>query len=42
LKLDSLGIGIYNVTHQLGDEGVDIFSKSFDKLMETLEKAVKK
>jgi transaldolase/transaldolase/glucose-6-phosphate isomerase len=35
-----LGISIGKVTQQLEDEGVDKFSKSFDKLMATLEKAV--
>jgi transaldolase len=30
------------VTQQLEDEGVEKFSESFDKLMETLRKAVHK
>ncbi len=38
-QLPELGISIDNVTQQLEDEGVEKFSKSFDKLMETLEKA---
>jgi len=42
LELDSLGGRIANVTQQLGDEGVDKFRKSFDKLMETLEQGVQK
>jgi transaldolase len=41
-RLPELGISIEKVTQQLEDEGVEKFSKSFDKLMETLEKAVQK
>ena len=39
-RLPELGIDIDKVTQQLEDEGVAKFSESFDKLMETLEKAV--
>jgi transaldolase len=35
-RLPELGISIDNVTRQLEDEGVEKFSKPFDKLMETL------
>jgi transaldolase len=35
-RLPELGISIDNVTQQLEDEGVEKFSKPFDKLMETL------
>jgi transaldolase len=41
-RLPELGISIDKVTQQLEDEGVEKFSKSFDRLMETLEKAVQK
>jgi transaldolase len=41
-RLPELGISIDKVTQQLEDEGVEKFSKSFDKLMETLEKAEQK
>lgn len=41
-RLPELGVSIYKVTQQIEDEGVEKFSKSFDKLMETLEKAVQK
>lgn len=41
-RLPELGVSIDKVTQQLEDEGVEKFSKSFDKLMETLEKAVQK
>jgi transaldolase len=41
-RLPELGISIDKVTQQLEDEGVEKFSKSFDKLMEALEKAVQK
>jgi transaldolase len=41
-RLPDLGISIDKVTQQLEDEGVEKFSASFDKLMETLEKAVQK
>ena len=41
-RLPELGISIDKVTQQLEDEGVEKFSKSFDKLMETLEKTVQK
>jgi transaldolase len=41
-RLPDLGISIDKVTQQLEDEGVEKFSKSFDKLMETLEKALQK
>jgi transaldolase len=37
-----MGSTIDKVTQQLQDEGVDKFSKSFDKLMVPLEKAVQK
>jgi transaldolase len=41
-QLPELGLSIDKVTQQLEDEGVEKFSKSFDQLMETLEKAVQK
>lgn len=41
-RLPELGVNIDKVTQQIEDEGVEKFSKSFDKLMETLEKAVQK
>jgi transaldolase len=41
-RLPELGISIDRVTQQLEDEGVEKFSESFDKLMETLRKAVHK
>jgi transaldolase len=41
-RLPELGINIDKVTQQLEDEGVEKFSKSFDKLIATLEKAVQK
>jgi len=41
-RLTELGISIDKVTQQLEDEGVEKFSNSFDKLMETLEKALQK
>jgi transaldolase len=41
-RLPELGISIDKVTQQLEDEGVEKFSNSFDKLMETLEKAAQK
>ncbi|MBE7444402.1 MAG: hypothetical protein HS132_03855 [Planctomycetia bacterium] len=41
-RLPELDISIDKVTQQLENEGVEKFSKSFDKLMETLEKAVQK
>jgi transaldolase len=41
-RLPELGIDIDAVTQQLEDEGVEKFSKSFDKLMETLEKTAQK
>jgi transaldolase len=41
-RLAELDISIDKVTQQLEDEGVEKFSKSFDKLMATLEKAVQK
>ena len=41
-RLPELGISIDKVTQQLEDEGVEKFSKSFDKLMGTLEKTVQK
>jgi transaldolase len=40
-QLPELGISIDKVTQQLEDEGVEKFSKSFDKVMETLERAVR-
>jgi transaldolase len=39
-RLPDLGISIDEVTQQLEDEGVEKFGRSFDKLMEALEKAV--
>ena len=39
-RLLGLGINIDKVTQQLEEEGVDKFNKSFDKLMESLQKAV--
>jgi transaldolase len=36
-QLPKLGISIDAVTQQLEDEGVEKFSRSFDKLMEALE-----
>jgi transaldolase len=41
-QLPELGINIDNLTQQLENEGVEKFSISFDKLMDALEKAVKK
>ncbi len=41
-RLPELGINIDEVTQQLEDEGVEKFSRSFDELMEALEKAVRK
>ena len=41
-RLPELGIDIDKVTQQLEDEGIEKFSNSFDKLMETLEKAMQK
>jgi transaldolase len=41
-QLSELGINIDNLTQQLENEGVEKFSISFDKLMNALEKAVKK
>ena len=41
-RLPELGINIDKVTQQLEDEGIEKFNKSFDKLMETLEKALEK
>jgi transaldolase len=41
-RLPELGISIDKVTQQLEDEGIEKFSNSFDKLMETLEKAMQK
>jgi transaldolase len=38
-RLPELGVSIDMVTQQLEDEGVEKFSESFDKLMETLGKA---
>ena len=40
-RLPGLGISIDKVTRQLEDEGVQKFSKAFDKLMEALETAVR-
>jgi transaldolase len=40
-RLPELGIDIDRMTQQLEDEGVEKFGISFDKLMETLEKAVR-
>jgi transaldolase len=37
-RLSELGVSIDKVTQQLEDEGVEKFSKPFDKLMETLAK----
>jgi transaldolase len=41
-RLQGLGISIDLATQQLEDEGVERFTESFDKLMETLEKAAQK
>jgi transaldolase len=41
-RLPELGISLDQVTQQLENEGVAAFSKAFDKLMATLEKAVHK
>ena len=41
-RLPELGINIDNVTQQLEDEGIEKFNKSFDTLMQTLEKATGK
>jgi transaldolase len=41
-QLPALGISIDNLTQQLENEGVKKFSISFDKLMDALDKAVKK
>jgi transaldolase len=41
-RLPDLGISLDQVTQQLENEGVAAFSKAFDKLMATLEKAVHK
>jgi transaldolase len=41
-QLKKLDISIDKVTQQLENEGVEKFSKSFDELMETLEKSVQK
>ena len=41
-RLPELGINIDEVTQQLEDEGVEKFGQSFRKLMEALEKVVKK
>jgi transaldolase len=41
-RLPELGINIDKVTQQLEDEGVKKFSKAFDELIATLEKAVQK
>jgi len=40
-RLAGLGISIDKMTQQLEDEGVQKFSKAFDKLMEALETAVR-
>jgi transaldolase/transaldolase/glucose-6-phosphate isomerase len=37
-QLPTLGISIDAITQQLEDDGVEKFSKPFDKLMETLAK----
>jgi transaldolase/transaldolase/glucose-6-phosphate isomerase len=39
-RLLELGISIDKVTQQLEEEGVEKFNKSFDMLMESLQKAV--
>jgi transaldolase len=41
-RLRDLGLSIDKMTQQLEDEGVEKFNASFDKLMETLEKAARK
>jgi transaldolase len=41
-RLPDLGLSIDKMTQQLEDEGVEKFNASFDKLMETLEKAARK
>jgi len=41
-RLSDLGISIDEVTQQLEDEGVEKFRRSFDELMEALDKAVQK
>ena len=41
-RLAELGISIDQVTQQLEDDGVEKFSESFDKLMGTLEKALRR
>jgi transaldolase/transaldolase/glucose-6-phosphate isomerase len=41
-RLPELGINIDNGTQQLEDEGIEKFNKSFDTLMQTLEKATGK
>jgi transaldolase len=41
-ELFELGINMDQVTQQLENEGVDKFSKSYDKLISTLEKALSK
>ena len=40
-RLPELGISIDSVTQQLEDEGVEKFGRSFDKLAETLARAVR-
>lgn len=41
-NLSNLGINILRFTQQLENEGVDKFTRSFDKLIATLQKAVQK
>ncbi len=41
-RLPELGVNLDEVTEQLEDEGVGKFSRSFDELMEALDKAVQK
>jgi Transaldolase. len=41
-QLPELSIDIDKVTQQLEDEGIEKFNQSFDKLMETLKKAMGK
>ena len=41
-ELSELGINIDELTQQLEDDGIEKFNQSFDKLMETLQKAMGK
>lgn len=40
-KLESLGISMEQVTQELEDEGVDTFAKSYNELIESIEKRIK-